>query len=454
MTSDVLGEALARVYGGDSEAMAVQGARYVRALRAFREHFGLGPVTVYHAPGRVNLIGEHTDYNHGYVLPLALDKDVLLIARPRNDDLVRVANIEPGYGLRRYAISGEIPPHPMGDWANYLQGPAQLLEREQGPGLRGMDAIIDGAPPHGVPRGAGLSSSSALLVAMACALVDINGLDLHGPDLADACGRAEWYAGTRGGIMDQFISLLARQGHALFLDCRPSPGGRYTFRHVPIPDGYAVLVVDSGIRHSNTGPMFNRRVAEGRIGVRLLAAGLDREITHLRDVDNIPWANLEPHLPESVSADELRARGIDPDIILDGGASPDTNVFDVRKRCRHVISENQRVLDFVAALEKGDMPRLGGLMAAAHASARDDYGISTPELDLLVELARNIPGAVGARLTGAGWGGCIVALVREDSTDIVRRSVTSGYRERVGLEAHTFVCRSASGAGPVVHTTV
>ena len=445
-------EALQRIYGEDPQMLEQQSLRYRRGLEAFMARYGPGEVRIYRAPGRVNLIGEHTDYNHGYVLPMALDKDVLLFARARADQMVNLANIEAGFGERHFLIGRDIPPQPLGDWANYVQGPAQLLEREQGPGLRGFDALVDGAPPHGVPRGAGLSSSSALTVVSAVALVRLNGIALEGPVLAESCGRAEWYVGTRGGIMDQFISILAQRGHALFLDCRPAADGSYRLKQVPIPAGYAIIVVDSGVRHRNTGPLYNRRVAEGRIGVRLLQRRFPG-ITHLRDVNHLPWEELEPLLPEVIHTDELLQMGIDPEKILDGGVSPGTDTFFVRKRCRHVIHENNRVLQSVAALERGDMATFGQLMGEAHASARDDYEISTPEIEALVRLANAVPGTVGARLTGAGWGGCIVAAVREEAADAFREAVVCGYRRETGLEAHVFICRSASGAGEVLGIT-
>jgi galactokinase len=384
---------------------------------------------------------------------MALDKDVLILARPRQDQVVNLANVELSFSSRQFRISQEIPPQPIGDWANYAQGPAQLLEREFGPGLRGYDALIDGAAPHGVPRGAGLSSSSALTVAHAVTLVCLNGLKLEGPALAETCGRAEWYVGTRGGIMDQFISILARRDHALFLDCRPAPSapGGYIMRQVPIPVGYAVVVADSSVRHRNTGPLYNRRVAEGRIGVRLLQRHYPG-ITHLRDVEAVPWPDIEGLLPEVIRTDELRAQGIDPGSILDHGVSAQTDTFYVRRRCRHVITENRRVLESVTALEKGDVDAFGRLMDEAHASARDDYEISTPEIEALVRLASELPETRGARLTGAGWGGCIVALVEQEGIETFRRHVTQGYKRETGLDTQVTVCHSAAGAGQVFET--
>ena len=450
---DALREALVRIYG-ESPSLAEQLMRYERSLGAFARRYGSGEVWIFRSPGRVNLIGEHTDYNHGYVLPMALDKDVLLLARPRADQLVRLCNIETEFPQRQFWISGDIPRQPIGDWANYLQGPAQLLAREHGAVLHGYDGLVAGAAPFGVPRGAGLASSSALTVAASLPLVVMNGLPLEGTDLADACGRAEWYVGTRGGIMDQFIAVLGQQGHALFLDCRPHhEDGSYSFSHVPMPTEYAAIVVACGVRHNNTGPLFNRRVAEGRIGVRLLQQRYP-EITHLRDVDQVPWPELEHLLPEVIDHDGLIERGIDPQTILDSDVGPQTDRFYVRARCRHVISENDRVLLSVAALRSGDVACFGQLLRAAHASARDDYEISIPEIEVLVRLAESSAGAAGARLTGAGWGGCIVAMVESDGVANFERAMIEDYGAETGLEAQVFACRSAAGAGCIITTTV
>jgi len=446
--------ALARIYGNRPDHLKTQRERYRRALRAFAASYGPGEVFVYHAPGRVNLIGEHTDYNHGYVMPVALDRDVLLLVRPRQDQTVRLTNVESDFGSRQFELIPQIPPAPLGDWTNYAQGPAQLLAQEFGPGLKGVDALVDGAPPFGVPRGAGLSSSSALTVAVAAALADQNHLPIQGQALADACGRAEWYVGTRGGIMDQFISVLGRQEHALFLDCRPKPDGSgYPYRHVPLPSDYSIIVADSGVRHANTGPLFNRRVAEGRIGVRILRKHF-AGITHLRDVNHLPWSEIEPLLPEVITSDALRKMHIDPDTILDSGVSPETDTFFVRKRCRHVITENNRVLAACEALEQNDIEHLGRLLNEAHASARDDYEISIPEIETLVALAKQQPGVKGARLTGAGWGGCIVAIVRQENAPAFSRDLTEDYRRETGLETRVFACQSARGAGLVLQAAV
>ncbi len=444
---------LCGLYGGSSEQLSSQVARYERGLRIFAERYGSGEVAVFRASGRVNLIGEHTDYNDGFVLPMALDKDILVFARPRSDQRVHLTNTEPLFDDREFNISEDIPRRAVGDWANYVQGAAQLLEREYGPGLQGFDALVQGEAPRGVPRGAGLSSSSALTVASAAALLGVNGIALDGPAFAEACSRAEWYVGTRGGIMDHFTSVLARQGHALFLDCRPDAEGTYSYRHVFIPEGYAVVVVDSGVRHKNTGPRFNRRVVEGRIGVQFLKRTYPG-ITSLRDVQEMGWSEIGPLLPQEVDRRALVDMGIDPEGLLDSEVQLETDVFCVRRRCRHVITENERVVESVTALEKQDMARFGELLQEAHASARDNYEISIPEIETLVRLAEGVPQTLGARLTGAGWGGCIVVLIERVGVDALCETVEQGYAEETGRRAEFFVCRSAAGAGGVLQTSV
>lgn len=445
--------ALKRIYGQETTTLNLQEIRYQRALDVFCECFGAGEIAIYHAPGRLNLIGEHTDYNHGFVLPVALDKDVLLICRPRQDDLVNLTNLETEFSPRSFALSREIPMAAVGDWVNYAQGAGQWLQTAFDRQLLGFDALVDGAAPAGIPRGAGISSSSALTVVMAAALVDRNHLPLTGDPLAAACSQAEWYVGTRGGIMDHFSSVLGQRDQALFLDCRPVGNGEYHFEHVPLPDGYAFIIIESGIKHRNTGPHFNRRVAEGRIGVRLLQERYPG-ITHLRDVQHLPWAEIEPLLPDKISSGELVARGIDPEQILDRGVSPQTDTFFVRRRCRHVISENARVHQCVSALKSGDMVTVGRLLHEAHRSASDDYDISTPEIETLVALAEAQPGCFGARLTGAGWGGCILAVVRAADAESFTRLVPAAYKAKTGLEAQVFTCRSAAGAGLVYQGSI
>ncbi len=433
------------VYGDDPALLGEQHRRYAAALEAFAECYGNGPVQVFRAPGRVNLIGEHTDYSQGYVLPVALDRDVLLIARARPDSQVHLCNVEPEFAPCSFALSASIPSATPGDWSNYARGAAQLLAAEYG-ATTGMDALVCGAEPLGVPRGAGLSSSSALTVAAGLALAQLNGLDLAPATLAEACGRAEWYVGTRGGIMDQFASLVSRTDSALLLDCRPDAhSGQYAFRHVPLPRDCAVLVVDSATRHNNTGPLFNTRVAEIRAGVALLRQAYP-EVQSLRDMEGIPWDEYAYLLPERITVSELEARGLALSRLLDSGTHPLRWDLYVRQRCRHVITENVRVLKAARALEEGDVAQFGRLMSQAHESVRDDFEVSTQELGILIDLALQLPGVYGARLTGAGWGGCIVALVERARAINFVENIQRDYYSATGIAARAFVCQASAGA--------
>jgi galactokinase len=243
----------------------------VKAKEAFLATYGPGQILAFRAPGRVNLIGEHTDYNHGFVLPVALDKDILLLVRPRSDGTIRLCNLEAEYPLLSFTIRPDIPSAPAGDWGNYARGAAQELDRRLGRELRGLDGLITGQPPYGVPRQVGLSSSSSLTVVVALTLAHLNGWQPEGTVLAQLCSEAEWYVGTRGGIMDQFIALLGRRDEALFLDCRPDAEGRYQTDHIPLPKDYRLLIADSGVHHQKVKRgAYNQRVASCRAGVESL----------------------------------------------------------------------------------------------------------------------------------------------------------------------------------------
>jgi galactokinase len=462
MTDEMLGLALAPIYGERSVRQSGQLARYTEALDAFAAQFGQGDVRLFRAPGRVNLIGEHTDYNHGYVMPMALDKDVLFVARPRADVVVNLRNLEPErFPPRTFAIGAEIARSPLGDWANYVKGAAQALQQAIGRELCGADILASGQAPWGVPAAAGLSSSSALTVVAALTLAALNGIALPKLALARLCSEAEWYVGTRGGIMDQFISILAERDRALLLDCRPLPGdlpgeARYDMRQVPLPLGYRALVFNSAVRREKTKSLYNVRVAECRIGVALLRRRYPG-ITHLRDVsaealglsDAQVLALLDDVLPEQITRDDLRSAGMLDEpldaMFADYRLSGD-QVYRVRPRCRHVITENARVLASEQALSAGDVLRFGRLMNESHFSMSRDYEASCEEVDILADLCRKSDDVLGARVTGAGLGGCVVALVRDGCEAGVLEQVTQRYVEATGLPGAGFVCASAPGA--------
>lgn len=372
--------------------------------RSFAHRFGGAPDLIARAPGRVNLIGEHTDYNDGFVLPLAINYDVRIAARGRSDRQVRLYSADLGewdtFSLDHIGRVGATV-----GWADYVRGVAQVLQGE-GHVLWGMDAVFSG----NVPMGAGLSSSAALELATITALRRLNTLDLDPVWGALLCQRAEnEFVGVRCGIMDQFVSSLGRTGHALLIDCR---GRQYSA--VLLPDFVRVVVVDSGVRRKLAGSAYNERRAQCETGARLMG------VSALRDVSLQMLAELEDKLP-----------GI------------------VARRCRHVVTENQRVLHGVAALERGDAVRFGDLMNASHASMRDLFEISTPEIETLVEIQRANPGCLGVRLTGAGFGGCTVALVQSNAVSPLEAAIQAEYPERTGKVPQVYVCDATDGAGLV-----
>ena len=438
----VLAESLDAVYGSQAPA---QYERYTNALSHFRAFAGPGPAWLFRAPGRVNLIGEHTDYNHGFVMPIALDRDILLIARPRPDHTIRIANAEPQFEQVSFETSSEIPHAPPGDWSNYVRGAAQMVAQAAPDAYSGMDCLIVGEAPLGLARGSGLSSSSALTVAAGVALAHFARFAPPPEQFVQACSDAEWYVGTRGGIMDQFISLLARRDHALFLDCRPSRDGRYVTQHIPLPEDHQILIADSGVQHSNVRGEYNKRVASCRIGVALLSAHW-AGITHLRDLHGVPWQDVAPHLPEQITVSAALAAGM-PIAGIPGLAQDDR--LNVRACCRHVWHENHRVLAVLESLRNGDVNSVGWQLQQAHASARDDYAVSTPELETLVAAASDAPGVVGARLTGAGWGGCVLVLVHQDSATEAAEVVQYRFHQKYGRTPSIFPCRTGAAAGLV-----
>ena len=440
-----LNSILSEIYGEGSET---QFSRYQAALGAFRQLYGdKGPITIIRAPGRVNLIGEHTDYNHGYVLPAALDKDILILARARSDYQINLANYETTFTPQSFTISEQIPSAPVGDWSNYARGAAQVVTHFMGRKPTGLDALVMAASPLGVPRGAGLSSSTAFTVAMATTIQTLAGWHIPTQQMTQLCSDAEWYVGTRGGIMDQFAALFGQRDHALFLDCRPAANGSYHFQTLRLPRSHRLLIVDSGIHHTNTRNEFNQRVAACRAGVGLLRRHFP-DITHLRDVQAVDWDKLEGLLPERVTARALQAHGIElgelPGLDLDAE-------LRVRACCRHVWSENGRVVHALDALESEDVKTLGELLDAAHISARDDYEISCPEIEVLVQSAREVDGVFGARLTGAGWGGCMIALVHQDTVTDFQRHVQQRYNAVTNRTAAIFPCKAGPGAGVVIN---
>ncbi|WP_148416314.1 galactokinase [Haloferax sp. KTX1] len=365
--------------------------------------------TVAVAPGRVNLVGGHTDYNDGLCLPMAVDRHVAVAARPRSDNRLRVRAAD-------FDETAELGPDDDPDgWAAYVAAVARVL-REDGP-VAGADLAI----ASDVPTGAGLSSSAALELAVGRALLAVSGRDRPAADLALACWRAEREGvGVECGILDQFSAALCEADSALFLDCR----SRET-ESVPLGDGIGVLVIDTGVSHELTESGYNDRVRECAAALDSLR-DVDRGLDSLRDVDR--------------GLDSLRDvdRGL-----LDAHADALEPVS--RRRVRHVVTENERVRRARDALAAGDLRGVGDAMLAAHESLRDDYEVSCPELDAAVELAAETPGVYGARMTGGGFGGSAVALVDGDALDRAERAIRAAAPERVGPDADVFACRPSAG---------
>lgn len=372
---------------------------------AFRQLYGQPP-RLFRAPGRVNLIGEHTDYNDGFVMPVAIDLACWVAIAPRDDRrlVVRSHNLQETVELDL----DEAHPRPRKSWTDYVQGVAVVL-KQSGRLLRGANMLIQSE----VPIGSGLSSSAAIEVATGLALLSNSGEPMKKLDLARACQRAEnEFVGARCGIMDQFAACFGQPGHALLLDCRSLES-----RPLPLPAEVALVICDSGVRHELAGGEYNTRRAQCESGVRVLARHRP-QIHALRD------ATMEDLERDSKELDEV-----------------------VYRRCRHVVTENARVLQAAEALEKRDLRDFGRLMAESHRSLREDYEVSCAELDLLEELAGHSAGVYGARMTGGGFGGCTINLVEREQVEEFRRSVSVGYQQATGRLPKVYVCEAAAGAG-------
>jgi galactokinase len=377
----------------------------------FTKIFSAPPEHIIRAPGRVNLIGEHTDYNDGFVLPIAIDREVLIAAHKRADRSVRMVALDLRGEHSEFSLDAPIERDDAHRWSNYIRGVARVLQ-QHGLMLPGLDLVIHGD----VPIGSGLSSSAALEVCAATTFQVFSGFALDQVALAQLCQKAEnEFVGVKSGIMDQFISALAREGHALLIDCRD-----LSYRNVPLPRGATIIVCDTMKRRGLVDSEYNTRRAECEEAVRLLAAKLSKPIGALRDVSVQEFARFDKDLPPTIA-----------------------------KRARHVITENARVLDAVAAAQRNDLATFGALMDASHASLRDDYQVSCAELDTMVEIARKQPGCLGARLTGAGFGGCTVNLVEDGAMPAFVANVAREYQTRTGLAAQIYACRAMAGAGVV-----
>jgi len=373
----------------------------------FRALFGAEP-RIFRAPGRTNLIGEHTDYNDGFVMPVALEY-CCWIAASRRADRRLVLHSE------NLAASSEVDLsspslEPAGTWSDYAAGVAVMLARA-GFEPCGANLLIRGD----VPIGAGLSSSAAFEVATAGVLVDLSGYSVDRRRLAQVCQQAEnEFVGVRCGVMDQFTSLHGRAGHALLLDCRS-----LEFEQLPLPDGVSLVLCNTGVKHKLAAGEYNRRRADCEDAVRRLAA-VQPGIRALRDVSPEHLEQYKGRLPETTY-----------------------------RRARHVVLENARVVQAAEALRQGDLKRFGMLMEESHASLRDLYEVSCAEIDLMVELAHRQPGVYGARMTGGGFGGSTVNLVEAQCAERFRREIARAYEDATRNRPEIYVCAPGDAAGPV-----
>jgi galactokinase len=375
----------------------------IQLLQEFRARFGT-LANIYRAPGRVNLIGEHTDYNEGFVLPAAIEFYCWVAAAPRNDRVV-VIHSDNFRETVECNLDSIVPPA-KGLWTNYPLGVAWVLERV-GRRLRGANILVHGE----VPLGAGLSSSAAIEVALGFALLHQSGHSIDRAELAKLCQRAEnEFVGARVGIMDQFVSCHGRASHALLLDCRSLEK-----KLVKLPPEFQLVICNTMVKHEVASSEYNVRRAECEEGVRALRAGL-LGIRALRDVT--------------------------PEQLNNHRAILAPKVFS---RCRHVITENERVLSAVQAFETGDLPALGPLMRDSHRSLRDDYEVSCKELDFMVEIAAGQTGVIGARMTGGGFGGCTINLVENAAVEAFRHKVATEYFDQTGLRPEIYVSPASGG---------
>lgn len=361
---------------------------------------------LFRAPGRVNLIGEHTDYNDGFVLPSAIGFYTHIAVSPRSDGKLVLRSTEFWQDFEFSAAS--LPSQKLGEWGDYVLGVAIQLGRA-GIGFGGADLLVHGE----VPVGSGLSSSASLEVASALALLSLSGKTLSLKEIARLCQRAEnEFVGARVGIMDQFVSCHGKAGHAVLLDCRS-----LDYDLVAIPERVQFVICNTMVKHELSGGEYNVRRAQCEEGVRILSHA-DPKIRALRDVT---VRELEAHRSQM------------PEVVF--------------RRCLHVVKENERVLETKKSFENGDLASVGKRMLDSHESLRDLYEVSCRELDAMVEAAKGLPGWIGGRMTGGGFGGCTVNLVEKSQANSFASAIAIRYHKEIGIRPDVYVCSAADGAG-------
>jgi len=375
--------------------------------QAFRDIYG-GEPQIFRAPGRVNLIGEHTDYNEGFVMPAAIEFSTWVAVAPGSETTIKVRSRSHEDAAASFDLRDRL--RPKHDWSDYVAGVIDQI-RLTGQPLRGANILIDSS----VPMGAGLSSSAAIEVAVGFALLTVNRLQIDRTELALLCQRAEnEFVGMRCGIMDQFVSCNGQSDRALMLDCRS-----LEYKLLPLRPSARMVICNTMVKHEHASGEYNLRRAACEEGVEKLRHYLP-DIRSLRDVS-----------PEMLE----RYRDKLPDVIY--------------RRCRHVVTEDDRVERAAAMLETDDLKGFGNLMAASHQSLRDDYEVSCRELDVMVEIAAEQPGVYGARMTGGGFGGCTINLVAHNQAEDFKKQVAFAYEKRTGLKPEIYISAAADGATQV-----
>lgn len=382
--------------------------RIAEVSSRFQSQYGSAPEFIVRAPGRVNLIGEHTDYNDGFVFPAAIDRDILIAVRRRNDLQIRAFahnfNQTTSFSIKQVKPANDGRER----WSNYLRAMVHTLQQE-GFSLCGMDSATLG----NVPLGSGLSSSAALLVASGLALLTASDQTVEPKRLALMAQRGEReFVGVNVGIMDQFISALGQIDHALLIDTR-----NLEYEAVPLPQsGVSIVIADTGKRRGLVDSEYNNRRGECERAVAILKTYL-RSIRALRDVSLEDFQKYQKELPDVVC-----------------------------RRARHVVTENLRTLESVAALKANDLPKFGNLMNESHESLKHNYEVSCPELDAMVEIARSVEGVYGSRMTGAGFGGCTVSLVKTDAVENFQREVLERFKQVYSGNSAIYVTKASQGA--------
>ncbi len=399
------------------------------AKEFFREKFGCEPTVFAAAPGRVNLIGEHTDYNGGYVFPMAIERYTIIAATPTDSDKTTIWTKDCGNKMvptvaGDFTLSADVAPKDSPDWASYVQGTISCCLRKGATLKSGFNAAI----VSNVPLGGGLSSSASLEVSVATLIEELSGHKFEGSEKPLLCVDAEHeYAKMPCGIMDQFISALGQKDCAMLLDCKSERP-----EMVPMSDPtVSVLITNSNVKHELTGSEYPER----RAACKAVAEALGRKLLREVSMDEL-----------LASKDKILAMKVQ---LTFGEKSKEISGETLFKRARHAVGEDVRTLKMKDALVAGDWATVGEQMYASHESLRDDYEVSCKEIDELVEIARSIGpdgGVIGSRITGGGFGGCTVTLVRTDKADEIAKKIAQEYKARVGEDATIFVTRPAQGA--------